>query len=213
MPLKRTGLELSVERELAGPDGAPPRRVRLTARFEVEPGRSIAPEEIAQAARELSAEADAALGPASAESAAPPRPDRAIAELIDAYHPRQLELVDLLLEEGQVTAGEAAAMRAHLSRAAAPSPAAPRSAPPPPSPEGEPPIQDRPLAALPLANDRTPSVPRPVDQLIRDYHIESLKQAGAVRARRQISYDEYMALKRHFAGPDGPTAASGGSSA
>jgi hypothetical protein len=46
--------------------------------------------------------------------------------------------------------------------------------------------------------DRTPSSPRPVDELVRTYRIESIKQAGAVRARRQISYEEYMALKRHF---------------
>jgi hypothetical protein len=33
---------------------------------------------------------------------------------------------------------------------------------------------------------------------LRVYQINSLKQAGAVRARREISFSEYMALKRHF---------------
>ena len=31
-----------------------------------------------------------------------------------------------------------------------------------------------------------------------EYAVDSLKQAGAVRARREISFAEYMALKRHF---------------
>jgi hypothetical protein len=46
-----------------------------------------------------------------------------------------------------------------------------------------------------------------VPELLRTFQIETLRQAGAVRARRQISFEEYMALKRHFeaasAGPDG----------
>jgi hypothetical protein len=51
-----------------------------------------------------------------------------------------------------------------------------------------------------------------VEELLHTYQITSLRQAGAVRARRQISFDEYMSLKRHFAAseagaPDpGPTA-------
>jgi hypothetical protein len=73
--------------------------------------------------------------------------------------------------------------------------------PPGPAPElapGVPPPTDRPIAAMPLEADRTPSTPRPTGQLLDQYRIESLKQAGAVRARRQISFEEYMALKRHF---------------
>ena len=135
----------------------------------------------------LAAELATAVALVAPNAATTPRADRSLSELIEAYHPRQAELLDLLREEGEITATEYDRLRAHL---AAPGPQ--------PPPAGVP-ITDRPIAAAPLENDRTPIVPRSVDELIRTYQIASLKQAGAVRARRQISYEEYMALKRHFA--------------
>ena len=46
---------------------------------------------------------------------------------------------------------------------------------------------------------------RSVEELLRTYQITSLRQAGAVRARRQISFEEYMSLKRYYA-PSEPAA-------
>jgi hypothetical protein len=196
--LKRVGLELSVERELPEAPDRSPGRARLTARFEVE-GGSPTQDEVAHALSEISKELDLAvqeLGPGSTRSS---RGDRPLTELVETYRPRQAELVELLADEGEITRVEAELLRDHLERVPSPTHATP---PPDRTPREEVPITDRPLAAMPLANDRTPTVARPVDQLIREYRIESLKQAGAVRARRQISYEEYMALKRHFAEPE-----------
>lgn len=209
MPLKRVGLELSVERDVDDADGAPPRTVRLSARFELDPaGAAVRPEEVAEALLRLSGELDGAIGLRARARSPAPRSDRSLAELVETYRPRQAELIDLLLEDGEVTEGEATRLRAYLAGTPPPPTAAPLppAAAAPAPPEGEPPITDRPLAALPLSNDRSPAVPRPVEQLLAEYRIESLRQAGAVRARRQISYEEYMALKRHFAGPQAPSA-------
>lgn len=189
MPPRRTEYELSVEQELpAAADGAP-RRARLTARFRAEADAPAPDEaELAGALRELterlSRAADAAgVGRRLPES----RPDRSLDELLETYRPRQRELVDLLHAEGELTDAEYALLTAHLpegTRATNP----PSAGPPAPSPSAR------------AGN-------RPVEELLRTYEITSLRQAGAVRARRQISFEEYMALKRHFAPP--ATAGSG----
>ncbi|MCI4317330.1 MAG: hypothetical protein L3J96_02220 [Thermoplasmata archaeon] len=174
MALKRVGLELSVERELPGAVDRSPGRARLTARFEVEGGPPTQ-EEVAQALSDISKELDLAVEALVPGSTRTSRGERPLSELVETYRPRQAELVELLADEGEITRAEAELLRDHLERLPSPTP---------------------------LANDRTPTVARPVDHLIREYRIESLKQAGAVRARRQISYEEYMALKRHFAEPE-----------
>lgn len=148
---------------------------------------------------ELSARLQEALDAIAAEVAPPASgaggSDRPLEELVETYRPRQPELLELLRDEGEITVLEYERLRTHLEHAGAgdgPDPQAFRTA------GGEPPVTERPIAAAPLAQDRTPSTPRPAADLIRLYRIESIKQAGAVRARRQISYEEYMALKRHF---------------
>jgi len=196
---ERRELVLTVEREVPGPDGVP-RRVAVSARYDLA-GRAAppTPEELGEAVRALDRELEAAI--ARAGFPAPPvRRDRELVELVETYRPRQAELVDVLEEDGELTPTEAQALRAHVASAPPPYVSPGRETPSSPVPEV--PLTDRPLAALPLSNDRAPSTPRPVAELLRLYRIESLKQAGAVRGRRQISYDEYMALKRHFA-PDG----------
>ncbi len=195
MTLRRTEIRLSVERDLPGSDGA--RRARLEARLEPDrPDAPLAPEEVRAALAALSAELDLALGPIA--GAKEGRPERSLAELVEAYHPRQAELIELLREEGEITAGESVVLERFLAE----------RAPLPPAPfVGGVPVVERPIAAAPLAGDRSPEVARPVRELLTLYRIESLKQAGAVRARRQISYEEYMALKRHFAEPEAAGAA------
>ncbi|MCI4339938.1 MAG: hypothetical protein L3K06_00040 [Thermoplasmata archaeon] len=190
MAPRRTEIELAVERDIADAAGIV-RRFRLVARYPLE-GAPMTPEEIAPLFQALSEELDRSL---PAGTPLTTRPDRSLLELVETYRPRQPELLELLREEGEITHGEFAVLQRHLGERA---PAAvPDLAP-----------MDRPIAAAPLAQDRTPIVPRAVDDLLRLYHIESLKQAGAVRARRQISYEEYMALKRHFGAADGPPAAA-----
>ena len=141
----------------------------------------------------------------------PPRPDRELTELVETYRPRQSELVDLLRDEGELTAVEHGRLREYLAAGTTRLPDrsfedAPASARSPASRDGPAPTMAPPLAAAPLESDRTPSTSRPVPVLLEQYQISSLKQAGAVRARRQISYEEYMALKRHFGGPAAATA-------
>jgi hypothetical protein len=180
MTLRRTHIELAVERDVADADGVV-RRFRLVGQFAIE-GAEPTPEELAPLLRSLTEDLDRSI-PAGTPVAG--RPDRSITELIETYRPRQPELLDLLLEDREITDGEFALLQRHLAERGTLAPA-------------EPLPTDRPIAAAPLAQDRTPITPRPVDEVLRLYRIESLKQAGAVRARRQISYEEYMALKRHF---------------
>ncbi|MCI4335756.1 MAG: hypothetical protein L3K17_00960 [Thermoplasmata archaeon] len=185
MSSDRAPFELTLERTVVDASGRPV-TVRVSRRIEVVgsdvPGKAGA-EEIAS----LRAELDKAVGVVAPGEGV--RPDRSLDELVQTYRPRQPELLDLLREEGELTGGEFDRLRQHLA------------VPPPLAPAAGVPLAERPIAAAPLENDRTPIVPRPVDELIRTFQIASLKQAGAVRARRQISFEEYMALKRHFAPP------------
>lgn len=192
MVLRRREIDLSVEREVVD-DAGVGRRFRLVGRYAIDGSDSgIAPDELARTVAGLEAELDVALSTRAPVAAAPekPRDDRPLIELVETYRPRQLELIDLLLEEREITVEESQRMRQYLRDRASP--------PAPPDPAGIP-LTQRPIAAAPLANDRAPSTARPVADLVRLYRIESLKQAGAVRGRREISYEEYMALKRHFA--------------
>jgi hypothetical protein len=196
--LQRRETELSFERPL-GPAGPAGGVVRLSVRFENRPdGAPPTPRELAEALDGLRADLDALVGSPLAALPAT-RADRPLAELVETYRPRQRELVDLLRDDGEITPTEHVELVQYL--AAAPSSAAPAPvvAPPP-----EPSRFDQPIAAVPIAAERTSDVARSVAELIRQYQIASLKQAGAVRARRQISFEEYMALKRHFQPLDAP---------
>ena len=178
-----------MERPL-GPDGPGTGVARLTVRFEVDPeGNGPTPGELAAALDGLKADLDALVGLPIA-GAGISRPDRDLTELVETYRPRQRELVDLLRDEGQLTPGEHARLIDHL--------AAETKETPPPAPAPPERFADHPIAAMPIAADRAPDIARPVPALLREYQITSLRQAGAVRARRQISFSEYMALKRHF---------------
>ncbi|MEM0129094.1 MAG: hypothetical protein QXG65_02865 [Thermoplasmata archaeon] len=186
MPLRRRELELSVERPLSPGDTPEAGSVRLTARFEVGGDGPLSPgsEELQAALDQLREALDRLRLPS-----APARPDRSLEELIETYRPRQPELVDLLREEGQLTPGEHATLKAGLFGASG-------TAPPSPAPR---PTEGGAGATAPRP---VPSGgrPRTVPELLETYRIESLRQAGIVRARREISFDEYMALKRHFQG-------------
>jgi hypothetical protein len=199
MPAERTEVVVSVEVDAARP-GEAPRRLRLEARFRAtasDPGAA----ELGEAVAALDRDLGEAVRLAGFVPTAPARADRTLSELVETYRPRQAELVELLLAEGEVTAAEADALRGYLAGpVAAGAPVAP--------PRDEIPVTDRPIAAAPLENDRTPIRARPVAELLSQYRIESLRQAGAVRARRQISFEEYMALKRHFGPTEAPTAPS-----
>lgn len=192
-------IELSVERPL-GPEGSAAGVARLTARFALAPdAEAPTPSDLAKTLDDLRADLDALVG-VSIAAAPVGRPDRDLSELIGAYRPRQRELVDLLREEGEITAGEHATLTAYLGGSAAPTAPPPASAPP----ES---FGDRPLVTVPIAADRGAIASRTVPELLKRFQIASLKQAGAVRAQRQISFAEYMALKRHFEAQE-PTKAS-----
>jgi|HubBroStandDraft_2_1064218.scaffolds.fasta_scaffold147231_1 hypothetical protein len=199
MAPERTEVVVSVEGEAAR-TGEPPRRLRLEARF---PAHAAGPTvaELGEAIAALDRDLAEASRLAGFAPTTPPRDDRTLSELVETYRPRQSELVELLLAEGELTAGEAEALRGYLAGPVAAGAPALR-------PVEEIPVTDRPIAAAPLENDRTPSRARPVTELIAQYRIESLRQAGAVRARRQISFEEYMALKRHFAPAEAPAAST-----
>ncbi len=193
MTVRRREVELSVERPV-GP-GAPPGSIaRLAARFDAGPGgEGPSPAELRAALDQLSADLDALVGPLLA--AAPiARPDRELTELVETYRPRQRDLVDLLRDDGELTPTEHERLIGYLEARPAAGAPAPRG----PEPNVERPIASVPIAAVPLAVERSLPASRPVAELLRTFQISSLRQAGAVRARRQISFAEYMALKRHF---------------
>jgi hypothetical protein len=204
--VRRREVELSVERPLE-PDRPTAGTVRLSARFEAgNGGTTPTPSELAQELDALKADLDAVVGlPIAAVPVA--RPDRELTELIETYRPRQRELVDLLRDEGGLTATEHARLVEYLALGGG----APKLRTPPPIPESERLIATVPIDREPSASPRREGGPapaaassslapvaRPVPELLRTYQIGSLRQAGAVRARRQISFAEYMALKRHF---------------
>jgi len=191
--LRRTEIELAVERDVADADGVV-RRYRMVAHFPTD-GAEPTPEELGPLLRALSDDLDRSLPAGTPVAAGAARPDRSLSELVETYRPRQPELLDLLLEDHEITPGEFALLHRYLAERGTVG-------------ASEPVPTDRPIAAAPLAQDRTPITPRPVDELLRLYRIESLKQAGAVRARRQISYEEYMALKRHFGAAESAAAAT-----
>ncbi len=184
-----------MERAL-GPPGSGSGSLRLTARFTTnEEGAAPAMAELQRELEELVERLnELTLPPLAALPAA--RAERSLAELVETYRPRQRELVDLLHEEGELTSAEHALLIQHLAST--------------PDQRGEvvpPPTEtERLIATVPI--DRQMTVParpdlgapvaRTVPELLRTYQIASLRQAGAVRARRQISFAEYMALKRHF---------------
>ncbi len=199
MPLRRREVELSVERPAPTEGGG---SVRLTARFEASGDSPPTPAELAAALDGLRSDLDALVG-APIAAAGISRPPRELADLVSAYRPRQRELVDLLRDEGEISDVEHRRLVEYLATAAPIAPTAFTPASFPPRSPGE----DAPIAAAPVLAERPNESARPVDELLRKYQIESLKQAGAVRARRQISFAEYMALKRHFetAGPAAPT--------
>ncbi len=195
MTVRRRDVELSVERAV-GPPAAPGTVARLTVRLEP-PADGGPPDaaELKSVLEELVAELDAVVGvPLAGAPAA--RPDRELEELVETYRPRQRELVDLLLADGEITGTEHARLLRAVPETSRPAPA-PRLV----APAG-------PIAAAPVATDSSPTPVRPVESLLAEYQIASLRQAGAVRARRQISFAEYMALKRHFERPGGPDAAA-----
>ena len=188
VPLRRREVELTVERPLRA-DSPSAGTVRLSAKFEVPPnGPGPDHSELARALDDLQADLDGLVGPLLAAAPAV-RPDRDLTELVETYRPRQRELVDLLLGEGEITTGEHARLVEYLGAPPAPSEIPARG----PEPGG-----GTPIAAAPILAGRRDEATRPVPELLRRYQISSLKQAGAVRARREISFAEYMALKRHF---------------
>ncbi|HYB63273.1 MAG TPA: hypothetical protein VEE86_02480 [Thermoplasmata archaeon] len=188
MPIRRREVELTVERPLR-PDLPSAGTVKLSAKFDLPPdGSGPGHSELARALDDLQADLDGIVGPLLAATPIG-RPERDLTELVETYRPRQRELIDLLLGEGELTAGEHARLVEYLGAPPAP------AEPPAPPPERK---LDAPIAAVPIVAARADEGARPVPELLRLYRIDSLRQAGAVRARREISFAEYMALKRHF---------------
>lgn len=132
MPPRRKEVELSVERTVGSPLDPRGEVVRLSARFDVPPGSDgPSPQELEEVLQNLRDQLDRLPGVSSGA-------DRTLEELIQAYRPRQAELVDLLRAEGEITAGEHELLRTYVAKhatergepVAPPTAAAARPAPP-----------------------------------------------------------------------------------
>ncbi len=190
--LKRIGVEISLERPVRAARGEVSGIARLSVRFEPGAGgEGPSSKELGEALEQLDRELQEAVE--AVAGLRHPGPDRQLTELIETYHPRQIELVELLLADHEVTESEADSLRRYVHSSSEPRPTQPTV-----SKRAERVPQER-IAVPSTSTDRIPPSPRPVPELLDQYRIESLKQAGAVRARREISFAEYMALKRHFA--------------
>jgi hypothetical protein len=185
-------IELTVEREIPSSDPSHPTRVRLTVRLDSTAGGSPSAAEIAAGIAQLAGELDEALRTAGMGTA-PGRPERDLPELLGTYRPRQRELVELLHDERELTDGEYRRLLDHLAKGG-PEPTA--------APLPSQPIVAAPLEAPAAPGARSGGPARSVPELLATFQIDSLRQAGAVRARRQISFEEYMALKKHFSPPE-----------
>lgn len=192
MPRPSYLLEICVERVEEPENGSAPLRVRLSARLPVEPDGEFPREEVDRLLREIRSGLDRAVPP---RGHGPAGPDRPLPELLEAYRPRQPELIDLLRDEGELREGEYLLLKSHLAGPGRTAP--PGTAPTARAAEAAVPAS---LAAAPAGAEPVGPT-RPVAELLERYQIVSIRQAGAVRARRQISFDEYMALKRHFGTP------------
>lgn len=199
MPRKLNAIEVSVERYTSGGEGAPARVIKLTASIDPSGDDGFpSPEEINEVFTTLTRRLDAALDSAEGSVTSPRGEERSIEELVETYRPRQRELVDLLRAEGEISSREANLLSSHLESRGprAPTPSAADSG-------REAGVSYREPSMTNV--DRIEPVPRPIGELLDTYQIETLKQAGAVRARRQISFAEYMALKRHFSSTGDPS--------
>jgi hypothetical protein len=217
MTLEKTKVQLSLEREAGeSPDGSP-RRARLAARYRTD-GTEPTAEELGDALRTLAELLERAVERAGLARGRAPRRERELAELIETYHPRQVELLDALRDEGELSDREYGSLQEYLTS----QPAIGRFVPqedrevPPASVEPRTPTRSSSAdfggeRGTGAARGPAGGAPRPIPELLRTYRIDSLRQAGAVRARRQISYDEYMALKQHFSHPEDRAGGAGGS--
>jgi len=187
-----------------GPRATPGTVARLTATFDAgADGDGPSAADLAGALEGLLHDLDELLGATGAEGGSA-RDERDLRELVETYRPRQRELVDLVLADGEITPREHDLLLASLSERPA---ALPPTAPVSPSADLTR-VGETPIAAVPLSAEPKLPPARAVPELLRTFQITSLRQAGAVRARRQISFAEYMALKRHFEA-EGPAEARG----
>ncbi len=170
MPKEDPPVTLTLEMELPGEEGHPPRRLSLSTVLPSPVGSEERQAEVRSAVerlRECLRTAEGALLPPGTG----PRADRTLEELMETYHPRDPKLLETLLWDGELTPGEHQVLSGALASA----------------PEGGGP-----------ARGKLPASPRPPDVLVRELGLKDLKDANRARFRRLISYDEWTSLKRHF---------------
>ncbi len=205
MPARRKDVTVSLEQEVPSGEGEAPRRIRVTMTLEPGEDGKVAPAETAEAIQTLSSvlESSASSLALASGGTTGPRPDRSLSELVESYRPRDLQLLDALLWEGEITPTEHEMLRSQLPKPGAvaakvPLPSKEVAPSPPPSPTPAP--TSPPTAARPAASATGTARPsaRSVDQLLRELAIQDLRDVNRARGRELISYDEWAALKAHF---------------
>jgi hypothetical protein len=165
---------LTLEVEVPGEEGRPPRRLSLSTVLPPPAGAEDRQGEVREAMerlRDYLRTAEGVLLPPGSGT----RADRTLEELLETYHPRDAKLLETLLWDGELTPGEHQLLLGALAPAEGSAPA--------PGPAGR---------------GKVAASPRPPDVLVRELGLKDLKDANRARFRRLISYDEWTALKRHF---------------
>lgn len=200
MPGQPNEITIAVEEDLPPSEGGAPRRLRLSATVRAPEGKEVASEVVVEAAsrlrsrlEEVSRQVRAAEGGESG-----PRVERALADLLEEYRPKEPALVDALLWNGELTPTEHQVLRDAVAKQVAPSPPpAPPRKPVPASPS--PPATKSEPSAVPPGRSAGPrGPPRPVEQLVQELNLRNLQEVNRARYQRVISFDEWSALKAHF---------------
>lgn len=217
MTAPRTDLTITLEEELPSPAEGAPRRLRLSTSLHAPEGKALGAPEIAGAVKALEEQMryakEAALPPGSVAPST--RADRPAAELMEAYRPKSVELVDALLWEGELSPTEHEALKAAVAELAG---KPPRREPPAPRPSSPSATSSPPASASLTSTPTTPHAPasppapdaskgaaparfgpaRPTDSLVKELDLRNIRDVNLARSRRLISFDEWSALKAHF---------------
>ncbi len=175
-------VSVTLEGEVYVGEQSAPLRLRVSQTLVPEEGKAVSDEEVTRAAAALKRTLLVTLKTlGSEESELRPSvtysgPTRSIEVLREIYTPRSPDHVDALLWEGEISREEHGLLLGTLR------------------------TRGETVAPAPA------HLPRPVPVLIEELKLQDMRDVNRARGKRVISYDEWLALKQHFARVGAPSA-------